>query len=83
MLADKIVEIGKCMDKESVVLHLSDVFANFLQDPESEVRTVAATRSAEFCKFMDGPTIIRKIIPALKKLSTDSFVHVRSSQNLP
>lgn len=79
MLADKIVDIAKCMDKESVVLNLVDLFANFLQDPEAEIRTIASTRSADFCKFLDSATIIRKVIPALKKLSTDTFVHVRSN----
>lgn len=78
MLADKIVEIGKCLDHDTIANHLLGCFVSFLQDPESEVRTIAATRSAEFCKFIDGSSIIKKILPALKKLSTDTFVHVRS-----
>lgn len=78
MLADRIVDAGKCMDKDTVVTNLSEIFSNFLQDTESEVRTIATTRSAEFSKFLDAGLIIRKVIPALKKLSTDSFVHVRS-----
>lgn len=78
MLADKIVEVGKCLDREAILECLVDCFATFLQDPESEVRTTATTRSGEFCKFIDGATIAKKIIPALKKLATDTFVHVRS-----
>jgi serine/threonine-protein phosphatase 2A regulatory subunit A len=54
-------------------------FAGFLQDSESEVRTIAATRSGDFCKILDGPTIVKKILPALKKLATDPFVHVRKA----
>jgi len=50
-----------------------------LQNTESEVRTISASRSAEFCKFIDGTTIVKRIIPALKNLSTDSFVHVRKA----
>jgi serine/threonine-protein phosphatase 2A regulatory subunit A len=80
-MADKIVELAKCMDHEAIMHYLSNYFANFLQDTESEVRTIAATRSSEFCKFIDGPTVVKRVIPGLKKLSTDSFVHVRSIFN--
>ena len=82
VLADKIIDIAKCLDREAVMQHLVDSFVSFLQDAESEVRTIATTRSAEFCKFMDGATIVKKVIPAMKKLSTDTFVHVRSIPSL-
>ncbi len=78
-LADRIVDLAKCMEREAVFRHLSDVFAEFLQDSESEVRTMATSRIAQFCTFLDGEVIIRKVVPALKKLSTDPFVHVRST----
>jgi len=78
VLADKIVEVAKCLDREAIMQHLVDSFVSFLQDVESEVRAIATTRSAEFCKIMDGPTVVKKVIPALKKLSTDTFMHVRS-----
>ena len=46
-------------------------FASFLKDVESEVRTAAVGRLAEFCKILDAPSIITKIIPSLKDLETD------------
>lgn len=78
MLTDKIVDVAKCLDHDGILHYLSNYFASFLQDTESEVRTIAATRIGDFCKFLDGPTIVKKVVPALKKLATDSFVHVRS-----
>ena len=79
MLTDKIAEIAKCIDHDAIIHYLANYFANFLQDTESEVRTISATKYGEFCKFLDGATIVKKIIPALKKMLTDSFVHVRSN----
>lgn len=81
ILADKIAEVGKCLDHDAVMHYLSNYFANFLQDAESEVRTVSASRTADFCKLVDGTTIVKRLLPALKKLSTDPFVHVRSNLN--
>jgi hypothetical protein len=78
MLADRIVELAKCLERDAILDHLVDCFCTFLQDPESEVRTTAATRSGDLCKFIDGATITKKVIPALKKLATDTFTHVRS-----
>ena len=46
---------------------------------ESEVRTAAVGRLAEFCKILDAPSIITKIIPSLKDLETDQFTYVRSA----
>ena len=77
-LADKIAEVGKSVDHDAVMHYLSNYFANFLQDAESEVRAVSASRTADFCKLVDGVTIVKRLLPALKKLSTDTFVHVRS-----
>ena len=54
-------------------------FASFLKDVESEVRTAAVGRLAEFCKILDAPSIIQKIIPSLKDLETDQFTYVRSA----
>ena len=78
LLAEKIVELARFIEKAEVTTQLTDFFAAFLQDTEAEIRSISASKSADFCKFLDGATIIRKIVPALKKLSTDSFVHVRS-----
>lgn len=79
MITEKICEIAKTLDHDGVVHYLTNYFAGFLQDPESEVRTVATTKCAEFCKNLDSATIIKKIAPALKKLSVDTFVHVRKA----
>ena len=72
------MDVGRCLDHDAIMHHLSNYFAAFLQDPEAEVRTTAAARSADFCKFLDGATIVKKIIPPLKKLATDPLMHVRS-----
>jgi serine/threonine-protein phosphatase 2A regulatory subunit A len=37
------------------------------------------SRLSDFCKILDGKTIVEKIIPCLKKLQTDTFQYVRSS----
>ena len=81
VLAEKIVELARCLSPDQ---SLAEVFIAFLQDSEGEIRTISASKSAEFCKSMDSASIIRKVIPALKKLSTDSLMHVRKalSENL-
>lgn len=53
--------------------HLLPYFCGFLNDNESEVRTAAVSRIAEFAGILDTQTIIGKIVPCLKKLSSDSF----------
>lgn len=53
--------------------HLLPYFCNFLSDSESEVRTAAVGKLAEFSKIIDANSIVNKIIPCLKKLQTDSF----------
>jgi serine/threonine-protein phosphatase 2A regulatory subunit A len=77
-LADKIAEVAKFIDKDFISQSLTNFYANFLQDPEAEVRFAATTRLADFCSFIDGAMIVRKVIPPLKILATDSFNHVRS-----
>jgi serine/threonine-protein phosphatase 2A regulatory subunit A len=54
-------------------------YCGFLSDSESEVRTAAVSRLSDFCKLLDSPSIISKIVPCLKKLQTDTFQYVRSS----
>jgi len=54
-------------------------YAGFLKDAESEVRTAAVGRLADFCKILDAQSIIVKIIPNLKDLETDSFTYVRAA----
>jgi len=51
--------------------HLLPFYVSFLADSESEVRTAATSKLADFCKFLDANSIIGKIIPVLKKLQTD------------
>lgn len=48
-------------------------FVSFLSDSESEVRTAAVSRLADFCRILDAQNIVAKIIPCLKKLQTDTF----------
>jgi len=76
VLADKMVELSKVFGMDE---KLAEIFINFLQDAEGEIRTAAVSKCAEFCKLMDSTTIIRKVMPALKKLSTDTLVHVRKA----
>jgi len=58
---------------------LLPIYSNFLKDAESEVRTAAVGRLADFCKILDAQAIITKIIPILKDLESDSFTYVRAA----
>lgn len=54
-------------------------YITFLKDTESEVRTAAIGRLAEFSKILDAETLITKVIPSMKLLVNDSFDYVRSA----
>jgi serine/threonine-protein phosphatase 2A regulatory subunit A len=43
------------------------------------VRTAAIAKLGEFYRFLDGNTIIAKVVPNLKKLQADQFVYVRAA----
>ena len=75
VLADKIVDLAKCLGPEMLI----EIFINFLQDPEGEVKVITVSRSSEFCKFMNSSAIIANVIPHLEKLSTDTLMPVRST----
>src|ERR1700753_1526961 len=73
------MDLANGIGHEASKEHLLGYYCAFLQDSESEVRTAAASRLAEFCKILDSSSVINKIIPCLKKLQTDQFQYVRSA----
>jgi len=68
LIADRIIELGNGLGKDLSREHLLGYYCSFLQDNESEVRTAAVSRLADFSKLIDGPSIISKIVPCLAKL---------------
>jgi serine/threonine-protein phosphatase 2A regulatory subunit A len=73
LVADKIMDLSQGVGLEAAREHLLPSYCTFLQDSESEVRTAASSRLADFCKILDGNTIINKIVPCIKKLQADTF----------
>lgn len=71
LVADRIMDLSQGIGHEQAREHLLPFYCLFLQDSESEVRTAAVGRLADFCKIMDANNIVTKIIPCLKKLQTD------------
>jgi len=68
LVADRIMEIANSIGFEYTKDALLPYYCNFLADSESEVRTAAVRRIADFCQILDKPTIEAKILPTLKKL---------------
>lgn len=58
MVADRIMDLATGIGFEQAKEALLPYFASFLKDVESEVRTAAVGRLAEFCKILDAPSII-------------------------
>jgi serine/threonine-protein phosphatase 2A regulatory subunit A len=50
-----------------------------LTDKESEVRTAAVSRIADFSKILESDCIVQNILTTFKALSTDQLVYVRSA----
>jgi serine/threonine-protein phosphatase 2A regulatory subunit A len=73
LVADKVMDLSQGIGLDQAREHLLPSYTSFLQDSESEVRTAAVSRLSDFCRILDGKTIIEKIIPCLKKLQTDTF----------
>ncbi len=73
LVADRIMDLATGIGFDQAKDNLLPYFCNFLNDSESEVRTAAVGRISDFCKILDADNIIKKIIPCLKKLSTDQF----------
>ena len=57
-------EIGQDIARE----HLTSYYISFLEDSESEVRTAAIRRLSDFGTILDSETLIKSVIPNLKKL---------------
>lgn len=68
LVADRIMDLSQGIGFEQAKEHLLPYYCGFLQDSESEVRTAAVSRLADFCKILDATSIISKILPCLKKL---------------
>ena len=54
LVADKIMDLATGIGFEQAKEVLLPYFAGFLKDVESEVRTAAVGRLAEFCKILDS-----------------------------
>ncbi|PCI27227.1 hypothetical protein COB52_05075 [Candidatus Kaiserbacteria bacterium] len=58
LVADKIMEISQGVGFELAKEHLLGFYCSFLVDNESEVRTAAVSRIAEFAGVLDTQTIV-------------------------
>lgn len=68
LVADKLMELTNYIGVEVAREHLSSYYIQFLEDTESEVRTAAIRRLSDFGKILDAQTLIKSVIPLLKKL---------------
>lgn len=68
LVADKLMDITKEIGEDVAREHLSSYYIQFLEDTESEVRTAAIRRLSDFGKILDAETLIKSVIPLLKKL---------------
>jgi hypothetical protein len=75
MLAERLPELTEYLDPKM----LTEIFIQFLQDSESEVVIAIIGKLGKFCKYLDAESIIKKVIPHLKKISNDPLVHARST----
>ena len=71
LVADRIMDLSTGIGVDCARENLLPYYCGFLQDSESEVRTAAVSRLADFSKVLDANNIVTKIIPCLKKLQTD------------
>ena len=68
LVADKLMDITKEIGEDVAREHLSTYYIQFLEDTESEVRTAAIRRLSDFGRILDADTLIKSVIPLLKKL---------------
>lgn len=54
-------------------------FLEFLRDSEAEVRTVAASRLAEFAELVPAQDVAEKLLPCAQELVRDQNKHVREA----
>jgi serine/threonine-protein phosphatase 2A regulatory subunit A len=54
LVADRIMDIAQGIGFDQAKEHLLPYYVNFLSDSESEVRTAAVSRLADFCRIMDA-----------------------------
>jgi len=73
VLAEKIDAVAKLLGSQNLL----DIFVQFLQDSEAEVKVETTNKAAEFCRPLDSQTIITHILPHLSTLSKDPIIHVR------
>lgn len=71
MICDKIKEVGNILSIENRISLLCPFYIKFLQDQESEVRTTACNRLAEFCVLLPVEQTASIILPNLSPLVTD------------
>lgn len=84
LIADRIMELSKAVGPDIAKDNFLQFYCGFMEDKESEVRTAASAKLADFISLIDSATIIGKIIPLVKTLQTDQFQYVRQalSENL-
>ncbi|KZT44349.1 ARM repeat-containing protein [Sistotremastrum suecicum HHB10207 ss-3] len=80
MVANHFVELAEAVGPVIVRDEMVTAFVQLLKDNEAEVRTAGAGQIPGFAKLIDNrETILAKIIPCVKDLSTDSSQHVRAA----
>ena len=54
LVADRIMDLSTGLGQEVAREHMLPYYCGFLADTESEVRTAAVSRLADFCKIIDA-----------------------------
>ena len=75
--------IGKCLDNipgEELSEEVQDIALKLLEDPEDQVRAMAASHLSEITKKLKTEVVVsEKFLQKVRNLSKDPIVHVRSS----
>lgn len=79
MIADRIIELAGAVGNDIAKDQFLPFYKTFLEDKESEVRTAACGKLADFCQIVDAAAIISQFIPQIKTLQTDQFQYVRQA----
>lgn len=71
-------EIGNVTGKESYRKVFQAYHLKFLQDPEPEMKSIAALEIEKLVPIMDPEDILNKLLPILKLIQNDTNGFVRS-----
>ncbi|KAA6392878.1 MAG: putative Serine/threonine-protein phosphatase 2A 65 kDa regulatory subunit A beta [Streblomastix strix] len=70
-----------CAKKKNLGSELLNVYLEFMNDEESEIKTAAANQLSKYCQFLSNDEIVTKVIPVLKRMiqSADTQSSIKES----